>query len=54
MMISNEPDIPKEIRTLLTKGITGQQGKSKAMDMVIRFIRPVFLASASARESCFN
>jgi hypothetical protein len=42
MTVSNEPEISKEIRTLLTKGIAGQRGKSKALGMVIRFIRSVF------------
>jgi hypothetical protein len=42
MAICNEPEIPKEIWTLLTKGIAGQLGKSKTMSMIIRFIRPVF------------
>ena len=42
MAICNEPEIPKEIWTLLTKGIAGQRGKSKPMSMIIRFICPVF------------
>ena len=42
MAISNEPEIPKEIWTLLTKGIAGQRGESKTVSMVICFIRPVF------------
>jgi hypothetical protein len=42
MAICNEPEIPKEIWTLLTKGIAGQRGKSKTLSMIIRFIRPVF------------
>jgi hypothetical protein len=42
MTISNEPEISKEIQTLLTRGIAGQRGKSKATGMVIRFTHPVF------------
>jgi hypothetical protein len=39
MTISHEPEIPKEIRTLLAKGIAGQRCKSKT---VFRFTRSVF------------
>jgi hypothetical protein len=40
--IFKEPKILKKIRTLLTKGIAGQLGKSKALGMVIRFVCPGF------------
>jgi hypothetical protein len=39
---------------LLTKRIASQLGKSKALGIVIRFMCPVYLVSASARESSFN
>jgi hypothetical protein len=42
MIISNEPETSKEIKTLLIKGTAGQQGKSKALGMVICFIYPIF------------
>jgi hypothetical protein len=55
MTICNEPEIAKDIRTLLTKGIVGQRGKHKALGMKFRFICPdFFLVSASAREFSFN
>jgi hypothetical protein len=42
MAICNEPEIPKEIWTLLTKGIAGQRGQSKTISMIIRFILEFF------------
>jgi molybdopterin biosynthesis enzyme len=36
MTVSNEPEILKEVLALMTKGIAGQLGKSKAVGMVVR------------------
>jgi hypothetical protein len=57
MTIIIEPEIPKEIRTLLTKGIAGQLGKTNAIGMVICFMCPgfqCFSISERTSESSFN
>jgi hypothetical protein len=53
MAICNEPEITKEIWTLLTEGIAGHLGKSKTMSimmMIIRFIRPVFKSFSTDQQ----